>query len=102
MAFVKVARLDQIAKGQFISVEVDGEPIALYNVDGNIYATSDECTHDGGTLSGGVLEGQCVVCPRHGAKFDIVTGQAKTLPAVIGIATYDVKVEGNEVFVDID
>jgi nitrite reductase/ring-hydroxylating ferredoxin subunit len=102
MAFVKVANLSDVPTGEFISVEVDGEPVALYNVDGNIYATRDECTHDGETLSGGTMDGLCVVCPRHGAKFDITTGEAKALPAVIGITTYEVKVEGDDIHIDID
>lgn len=102
MAFVKVATLDQVKPGTFIAVEHDGEAIALYNVEGTVYATRDECSHDGGTLSGGSLEGACVVCPRHGAKFDVTNGQALSLPAISGIACFAVKVEGNDVFVDLD
>ncbi len=102
MAFVKVATLAQVQKGSFTSVDYDGEPIALYNVDGTIYATRDECSHDGGTLSGGTLEGMCVVCPRHGAKFDISTGEATALPAILSIDRYKVNVEGDDILVDLD
>lgn len=102
MAFVKVATLDQVQQGTFHSVEYDGEAIALYNVDGKIHATRDECSHDGGTLSGGTMDGKCVVCPRHGAKFDVTTGEAVTLPAVLGIDTFDVKIEGDDILIDLD
>jgi len=102
MAFAKVTTLDRLQPGAFIAVEHDGEAIALFNVEGTVYATRDECSHDGGTLSGGSLEGACVVCPRHGAKFDVTTGKALALPAIIDIDCFEVKVEGNDVYVDLD
>jgi len=102
MAFVKVATLDQVQQGSFTSVEYDGEAIALYNVDGQIYATRDECSHDSGTLSGGTMDGMCVVCPRHGAKFDITTGEATALPAILSIDVFEVNVEGDDILIDLD
>lgn len=99
---VKLATVDQLKPGSFFAVEHDGEPIALYNVNGTIYATRNECSHDGGTLTGGWMEGACVVCPRHGAKFDVASGKATALPAVISIDTYPVKVEGNDIYVELE
>jgi len=102
LAFHKVATKGQIEPGQFLSVEVDGEPIAIYNVGGEFYATRDECTHDGGTLSGGTMEGDQVVCPRHGAKFDVTTGEVKALPAFEPVATFELKLEGDDIYVDVE
>lgn len=102
MAFVKVATLNELAEGAFISVEHDGEPLALYCVEGTVYATRDACTHDGGTLSGGTLSGTVICCPRHGAKFDITSGAVLALPAFEPLQTYEVRQEGNDVYVDLE
>jgi 3-phenylpropionate/trans-cinnamate dioxygenase ferredoxin subunit len=66
---------------------VDGNEILVCNVDGKFYAIDDVCTHDGGPLDQGMLEGYCAVCPRHGATFDVRTGAA-TMPAVMPVVTY--------------
>ena len=79
---------------------VDAVEILLCNVDGKIYAIEDVCTHDGGPLDQGELEGEHVICPRHGATFDVRTGDALTLPAVMPLMTFEVSVEGDEIFVD--
>ena len=75
--------------------------IVLFHVDGQFYALDDVCTHDGGPLGEGFLEGFTIACPRHGAKFDIRDGRVLCMPAVIGTPSHDVKVEGDEVFVRI-
>ncbi|HEU5478532.1 MAG TPA: Rieske 2Fe-2S domain-containing protein, partial [Candidatus Tumulicola sp.] len=67
---------------------------------GRLYAIEDVCTHDGGPLDQGTLEGACVVCPRHGATFDVRTGEALTLPAVVPLMTFALDVEGDDVYVD--
>jgi len=72
----------------------------LCNVDGEITAVEDMCTHDGAPLDQGELEGRCIVCPRHGATFDAVTGAALTLPAVVPLRTFLVRTEGEDVLVD--
>ncbi len=100
MAKHRVAKVSEIAPGTTRRVVVDSREILLCNVDGKIYAIEDVCTHDGGPLDQGELEGECVVCPRHGATFDVKTGDALTLPAVVPLMTYDVSVEGDDVFVD--
>ncbi len=73
----------------------------LCNVDGALYAIEDVCTHDGGELDQGELDGCRIECPRHGAYFDVTTGAALTLPAILPVATFPVRVEGDDVFVDV-
>ena len=97
---VAVARKSAIAAGEMRRVTVDGVSVLLCNVDGELFAVEDVCTHDGGELDGGVLEGGRIRCPRHGALFDVTTGRALTLPAVSPLPTYAVRVENDDVFVD--
>ena len=97
-----VARKSAIAAGEMRRVMVDGVSVLLCNVDGELYAVEDVCTHDGGALDGGELDGNRIMCPRHGALFDVTTGKALTLPAVSPLPTYAVRVEGDDVFVDVD
>ena len=73
----------------------------LCNVDGDIYAIEDVCTHDGGELDQGELEGCRIMCPRHGAFFDVTTGAALTPPAVMPVATFKVRLEGNDIHVEL-
>ncbi len=96
-----VAKIGELTPGTTKKVEVDGVPVLLCNVGGTVYAVEDVCTHDGGPLDEGELDGCRVMCPRHGALFDVTTGAALTLPAVIPLQTYGVRVEGDEVFVDL-
>ena len=96
----KVAKRSEIAPGTTRRVVVDGAEILICNVDGNLYAIEDVCTHDGGPLDQGELEGESVVCPRHGASFDVRTGDALTLPAVVPLMTFTVSVEGDDVYVE--
>lgn len=102
MAFVRAAQVSDVAPGQVKVVEVDGEDVALCNVDGEIYAIADICTHDDGPLGQGRLHGDQIECPRHGARFNVRTGQALSLPAVVPLPTFRVKIENNHIFVDID
>jgi 3-phenylpropionate/trans-cinnamate dioxygenase ferredoxin subunit len=82
-------------------VEVDGTVVLLCNVNGELHAVEDVCTHDGGPLDQGEMQDGKVMCPRHGALFDVATGAALTLPAVVPLPTYRVRVEGDDVFVDV-
>jgi 3-phenylpropionate/trans-cinnamate dioxygenase ferredoxin subunit len=95
-----VAKLSEIPDGTTREVIVDGLGILLCNVGGNVYAIEDVCTHDGGPLEQGTLEGECIVCPRHGATFDVRTGDALTLPAVMPVMTFPVSVEGDDIYVE--
>ena len=78
-----------------------GQRLALSNVEGNFFAVQDLCTHDNGPLGEGELLGEEIECPRHGARFNVKTGQAVTLPAVVPVKTFPVKVAGSEVFVEV-
>ncbi|MEX2245068.1 MAG: non-heme iron oxygenase ferredoxin subunit [Dehalococcoidia bacterium] len=102
MAAVTVAKASETPPGTISVHEVDGRRIALCNVDGSFYAIDDVCTHDGGSLDQGELEGKLVECPRHGARFDVTTGRAVVLPAVQPVKTYPVEVEGDDVRVVVE
>ncbi|MDH5655347.1 MAG: non-heme iron oxygenase ferredoxin subunit [Spirochaetia bacterium] len=96
MTFVKVADESEIPEGGMITVRAKSVRIALAKVDGEIFAFEDVCTHDNGSLSGGSINHGCVVCPRHGARFDLKTGEVKQLPATEGIEIFEVRIsEGN-------
>jgi metal-sulfur cluster biosynthetic enzyme/nitrite reductase/ring-hydroxylating ferredoxin subunit len=97
--FVRVAATSEIPDPGKTLVEVDGEMIALFHADGQFYAIDDVCTHDGGPLADGELRNHTIACPRHGAKFDIRTGAALTMPAVRPTRAHDVKVEDGGVWV---
>jgi nitrite reductase/ring-hydroxylating ferredoxin subunit len=81
--------------------EVGGKSIALFNVDGVFYAIDNTCTHRGGPLSEGVLDGKEVTCPWHGAVFDVTTGQVLRPPAPRGISSYRTRVDGEDVEVEV-
>ena len=83
------------------AAEIVGNKIALFNVDGTFYAIADTCTHKGGPLSEGSFEGNTVTCPWHGANFDVCTGKNLTPPATAKVTSYNVRVEGDEVEVEI-
>ncbi len=99
MEFVKVAAVGEIAPGRAKRIEVGEEAIAVFNLDGAYYAIGDTCSHEEASLSEGDVFGDCVECPLHGAEFDLATGRPRTLPAVVPVPTYAVKVEGDEVLV---
>jgi len=99
--FVKVAKTDEVAPDQGKMVEVSGKKIALFNVEGSFYAIDNTCTHRGGPLSEGVLDGKQVTCPWHGAIYDVTTGEVLGPPAPKGVARYNVRVEGENIEVEI-
>jgi 3-phenylpropionate/trans-cinnamate dioxygenase ferredoxin subunit len=89
--FVQVVEASEVESGRRILIEVDELPIAIFNVDGKYYAIGDVCTHDDGPLGDGELDGYQIVCPRHGARFDIRSGKALALPAFIDTPWYPVR-----------
>jgi 3-phenylpropionate/trans-cinnamate dioxygenase ferredoxin subunit len=95
-----IAKRTDVPPGTAKRVEVDGVEVLLCNYDGNLYADEDVCTHDGGPLDQGVLEGCVIECPRHGATFDVRTGAALSLPAIEPLPTYRVRVEGDDVYIE--
>ena len=95
--WVTVATAEELASGAWRTIDVDGARIAVFNVGGTFYAIEDVCTHDGGILTGGSVEGAEIVCPRHGARFCIKTGAALSAPAYEPTATFPVRIENGEV-----
>jgi len=100
--WVEVGTTGDLPPGSYTSVDVDDVQIAVFNCDGTYYAIEDVCTHDYGQLTGGDMEGCQVVCPRHGARFDITSGEALTAPAYEPVDTFPIKVEGGKVYVQDD
>jgi len=95
--FVKVAETTEVPPGNMKKVTVDGKEILVANVEGTYYALENKCTHRGGDLSKGSLSGKLVKCPRHGAKFDVTTGEVEAGPATKSEPTLEVKVEGKNI-----
>jgi 3-phenylpropionate/trans-cinnamate dioxygenase ferredoxin subunit len=94
---VDVCARDELQPGEWKVVDVDGADVAVYDVDGQLYAIEDVCTHDGECLAGGEVDGDQVICPRHGARFSLRTGEALTAPAYEPVATFPVRLEGGRV-----
>jgi 3-phenylpropionate/trans-cinnamate dioxygenase ferredoxin subunit len=99
--FVKVALASEIPDPGKLTVECDEEIVVVFHVDGKFYCIDDVCTHDGGPLGDGELFDCAVACPRHGAKFDIRSGKALTMPATLDTRSHEVKVDGDDIFVRI-
>ena len=95
--WVTVCNLADLPSGTHRMVDVDGAQVAVFNVDGSLYAIEDVCTHDGGILTGGPVDRDVIVCPRHGARFSIRTGEALSAPAYEPVATFPVRVEEGKV-----
>ena len=100
--FVTVAKTTDIKPGEIKSLTVNGESVLIANWQGTLFATQDVCTHDNGTLSDGVLVDGEIECPRHGGRFNPLTGAATQMPAMFPIKTFPVKVEGENVMVALD
>lgn len=94
--WITIAKTDALKPGQYKSFQVEGELIAVFNLNGRYYAIGDVCTHDGGILTGGSVEGKVITCPRHGAQFDITSGEVLRMPAFAPVPTYEVRTEGND------
>lgn len=99
--FVGVASASDVPDPGSMLVEVGERLVVLIHAAGNWYALDDVCTHDGGPLSDGPLDAEhkTIACPRHGAKFDLRTGAALTMPATKPTKVHEVKVEGDQIFV---
>ena len=99
--FIAVAKTTDVQPGQMKSFQANGRAILIANWQGTYFATQDLCTHDGGILGDGELIDGEIECPRHGAHFDLKTGRP-TMPAVLPIKTFFVKVEGDEILVALE
>ena len=100
--FVKVAKTSDIQPGEIKSFVVNTDVIAICNVDGEFYVIKDECSHMEYPLSDGILEGEIIACAYHGAEFNVKTGEALSLPAIEPVETFEVRVEGDDIYVMID
>jgi nitrite reductase/ring-hydroxylating ferredoxin subunit len=98
--FVEVAALHQIKPGSSLLVQVARQSVALFNVEGQIYAINDSCAHAGASLAAGKIDGKVVTCRAHGLKFDITTGYAGGAPG-FGVASYPVKIIDEKVLVSV-
>ena len=98
---ITVAKTSEIGAGQAKAVEVKGQPVALFNIGGTFYAIDDTCTHVGGPLSEGELQGTTVTCPWHGAQFDVASGKVLAPPAGEGVKSYRVHVQGDEIKLEV-
>jgi 3-phenylpropionate/trans-cinnamate dioxygenase ferredoxin subunit len=101
MSWQAVMKADEVEPGKVAVVEVDGDRIAICRTADAIYAVADICSHDGGALDQGTLLGERIECPRHGAQFDIKSGKALTLPAVRPIKSYEARIAGDMIEVDV-
>jgi len=90
--YVEIAPASELPNGERLFLEVGGKAIVIFNIAEQLFAIGDICTHDDGPLGDGDLEGFNIVCPRHGAEFDIQTGKAVQMPAVVDIPAYPVKI----------
>lgn len=103
MNYYKVAEITDIDRKSVIEVDLDGFSLLLYrDEDDGFFCIKNCCTHDNSTLYDGTLEENTITCPKHGAKFDLKTGEALSMPAVVGVETFPVKVEEAEIFVGIE
>ena len=90
--FFQIVPVEDLPNGERLFVEVDDKKIILFNLAGNLYALGDVCSHDDGPVGDGEIDGHEIICPRHGARFNISTGQATSLPAVVDIPAYPIRV----------
>lgn len=104
MSTHSVCKSEDLPEGEMRLVEVEGEKIGVFNVGGELYAIEDRCSHDDGPLAEGTFDpATCTVeCPRHGSLFDLKSGRPKTLPAYVPVETYEVRVEDDEIKLEVD
>jgi nitrite reductase/ring-hydroxylating ferredoxin subunit len=99
--WVKVAERGTVAPGVVVGVQVGELDIAVYNIDGQFYATDNACTHAHALLSDGWLEGDIIECPLHGGRFEIKTGKGVAPPITCDLRTFPVRIQGNEIEVNV-
>ena len=98
--FVKICKTTDVKAGCGKSIEISGKPLALFNVDGGFYALNDVCGHRGGPLGEGELQGTTVICPWHGWRYNVTTGENELVPD-LPTQKYELKIEGEDIFVDL-
>jgi len=98
--FVKVCKTTDVKAGCGRSIEINGKALALFNVDGGFYAINDVCGHRGGPLGEGELDGKTVICPWHGWRYNVTTGENELVPD-LPTQKYEVKIDGEDILVDL-
>jgi 3-phenylpropionate/trans-cinnamate dioxygenase ferredoxin subunit len=101
LEYIPVASIDELKEGERLFIEIDEKPIVILNLTGQYYAIADVCSHDDGPVGEGTLEGFEIICPRHGARFDVRTGKVIALPAFIDIPAYPVRLVGDQIEIGI-
>lgn len=99
--FVKVAQKSDVPDGEALGVEAGGHKVAIVNVNGEYYAVGGTCTHEDGPLGEGYVEGEILMCPWHGGEFDVRTGKALRPPVTGQVPTYRVRVQGDDIEIEI-
>lgn len=95
--FVAVGAASELPSGERLFIQVDEDMIVVFNVGGQLFAIADRCSHDDGPLGDGDLDGHAIHCPRHGASFDVRTGKVLSLPAIVDIPAYPVRVVDGQI-----
>jgi len=95
--WIDVCAENALTDSENIIVDVDGTDVAIFKLDGKFYAIEDVCTHDGAEIASGVLEGNEIVCPRHGARFCVKTGEVKCAPAYENVETFPIQIVNGRV-----
>lgn len=95
--FFDIGPADELPPGERLFVEIEGRPIVVFNIAGQLFSIADVCSHDDGPVGEGDLRGYSITCPRHGAEFDIRTGQVLQMPAVVDIPAYPVRIVGRTI-----
>ena len=99
MTEIKVANVNDINEGKMFYIKVNGKNAFITKINGRYYCMEGDCSHEGGSLWEGILEGKNVICPLHGAEFDVTTGKVVMPPATENKKTYQVKIKGNDLFI---
>ena len=101
LEFITVGSVEELKMGDRLFIEIDEKPIVILNIAGHYYAIEDVCSHDDGPVGEGNLEGFEIICPRHGARFDVRTGKVLALPAFVDIPAYPVRLVGDQIEIGI-
>ncbi len=101
MAWHNVGTMALFSENQSVALSIAGKEVALFHVEGELYAIDNCCTHAGVPLHEGKIEEKCVICPRHGAKFSLQSGDALSLPAFTGVSTYPLRVTADKIEIEI-
>jgi 3-phenylpropionate/trans-cinnamate dioxygenase ferredoxin component len=92
LAYYEIGKVDELPAGERWFLEVGGVPVVVFNINGDFYAIDDICSHDSGPVGEGELDGHQIICPRHGARFDVRNGKSLTPPAVENIKNYSIRI----------